>query len=318
MSLLNYTYHASPTSHKDVLSKLRTFAVAQGWSSDEYLTNKGWSNGWIAGTADFLQLSTNGYGTQDAIVRFYFEGAGVDALCEPCRFRGTLPGKGTYNPTSATNAVDQDTYYSYGLFNMPQLPSGNHVGVWFFGNDKFIMCIDRVSTTTCVSWMFGIPELFDTTDVFYGIQTSAINGVSNPKYYNINTQPTYWNAPWNEIFAASSTIPYYYDGAGLTIGKVKLSSSISYSDTQGASAGFTTLFPMLQKNVYSGKRVLIKPTIFGKLQSDLWKPVGTLPLYHLNYDGLTFGEQIVYGAETYICFPNCIQSRKYGVAFRIV
>lgn len=316
MSLLNYTYHASPTSHKDVLSKLRTFAIAQGWSSDEYLTNKGWSNGWISGTADFLQLSTNGYGTQDAIFRFYFEGAGVDALCEPCRFRGITPGSGTYNPTSATNAVDQNNYNNWATYNMPQLPSGTHVGVWFFGNDKFIMCIDRVSTTTCVSWMFGVPELFDTTDVCYCIQTSLLS--NNTKYYNINTQPSYWNAPWNEVVSLSSASPYYYDGAYAQASGIKLSSSISYSDTQGGSAGFTTLFPMLQKNVYSGKRVLIKPTIFGKLQSALWKPVGTLPLYHLNYDGLTFGEQIIYGSETYICFPNCIQSRKYGVAFRIV
>jgi len=322
MSLLNYAYHAAPTSHKDVLSKFRNFASAQGWNIDTYEVSKDWLGpspySWQAGTSDFLQISSNGYGTQDIIARFHFEGTGADALAENCYFHGTRPGFGTPDNTSATIPAKQDAYNVYSNHGVIGLPSGSHIGCWFFGNDKILIAVDQVTATFAIFWWCGSMEMFDTSqDCFACFMSNKSSSV--PKYYNADTQPAYWNAPWMEstILSGATVGPFWWDGEGRDT-EIKFSSGFTSSDGISNSVSFTKLAYVVQANAFSGKRVLIKPTVFGEITSTgLWHPVGTMPLYHMVYSGLTFGEQIDYGGETYICFPNCFQARKYGTAFRI-
>ena len=321
MSLLNYTYHAAPTSHKDVLSKFRTFAIAQGWNSDAYETSKDWLGpspySWKAGTSDFLQLSSNGYGTQDIIVRFHFEGTVADALSEYCYFHGTKPGFGTPVNTLATIPVLQNAYTVYQNFSKCGLPSGSHIGCWFFGNDKILIVVDQVTTTFAILWWCGSIEMFDPSQDCFVCWTSDVSN-STPKYYNAVAEQAQWNSPWYDVPALiSGSGSYWWNGAGKSYTEINISSGFTVGDTISISAaGFTKLGYVVHANAFSGKRVLIKPTVFG-LKSSLWYPIGTMPLYNIVYSGLTFGEQINYGSETYICFPNCFHTRKYGTAFRI-
>ena len=320
MSLLNYAYHAAPTSHKDVLSKFRTFALDQGWTIDAYEVSKDWLGpspySWKAGTSDFLQISSNGYGTQDIIARFHFQGTGADALAEKCYFTGIKPGYGTPVNTLATIPAKQDsyTYYNEGSIGMP---SGAHIGCWFFGNDKILMAVDQVTTTFAIFWWCGSIEMFDPAQDCF-VNFTSLKNSSYYKYYNAVAEQAQWNSPWFEVPAISSGLgPYWWNGAGKNYTEIKLSSGFTDADGLSISAGgFTKLGYVVQANAFSGKRVLIKPTVFG-LKNSLWYPIGTLPLYNMVYSGLTFGEQIDYGGETYICFPNCFQTRKYGTAFRI-
>jgi hypothetical protein len=320
MSLLNYAYHAAPTSHKDVLSKFRTFASDQGWTIDAYEVSKDWLGpspySWLAGTSDFLQISSNGYGTQDIIARFHFQGTGADALSETCYFRGIKPGFGTPNNTLSTIPASQDAYNIYSSSGLVGLPSGSHIGCWFFGNDKILIAVDQITTTFAVFWWCGSMEMFDTSQDCFACYSSSLS-ISEVKYYNADTQQPYWLPPWMQIMGLLGAGPFWWDGAG-RVGEIKFSSGFSTSDGISSSVYFTKLAYVVQANAFSGKRVLIKPTVFGKITSSgLWYPVGTMPLYHMVYAGLTFGEQLDYGGETYICFPNCFQTRKYGTAFRI-
>lgn len=322
MSLLNYAYHAAPTSHKDVLSKFRTFAFDRGWTIDAYEVSKDWLGPspytWKAGTSDFLQISSNGYGTQDIIARFHFKGTGEDALAEQCYFSGVKPGFGTPVNTLSTIPVKQNSYSLYSDASIG-LPSGSHIGCWFFGNDKILMAVDQITTTFAIFWWCGSIEMFDPAQDCFVMFTS-LTTANYIKYYNAVSQQSYWNSPWFDILAISTGLgQYWWDGAGRNYSEMKITSGFTYADSPSPSGvGFTKLSYVVQANAFSGKRVLIKPTVFGKITSSgLWYPVGTMPLYHMVYSGLTFGEQIDYGGETYICFPNCFQARKYGTAFRI-
>lgn len=318
MTLLNYIYHAAPTSHKDVLSKFRTFAVVRGWSNDEYQTSVDWaSGGWVAGTSDFLQLSTNAYGTQDVIARFFFEGTGADALSENCYIKGVKPGFGTYDTATTTNPYLQDVYNNYGNIGNMGLPSGSHIGCWFFGNDKILMAVDQVTTTFCIFWWCGSIEMFDTSQDCFVCFSGAVS-TALIKYYNADTQSGYWIPPWMDVATISAGGPYWWDGSGRSSTDIKRSSGFTHADTVSGGCSFTKLANVVTANTFSGRRVLIKPTIFGKISSTgLWHPAGTLPLYHMVYSGLSIGEEIAYGSENYIVFPNCFQTRKYGTAFRI-
>ena len=69
--------HYSVNGAKDILLKIKNFAQAQGWTVVSYLTNVQWlSDGdgtysWQSGTEDFLELLSNGYGSQALRYRFY-------------------------------------------------------------------------------------------------------------------------------------------------------------------------------------------------------------------------------------------------------
>ncbi len=322
MSLLNYVYHAAPSSHKDVLDKFRAFALARGWTIDDYQVSKDWLGpspySWKTGTSDFLQISSNGYGTQDIICRLHFQGTGSDPDSETCYIYGTKPGFGTPDNTKSIIPAKQDAYNYSSNYGVIGLPSGPHIGCWFFGNDKVLIAVDQVTTSFIIYWWCGSMEMFDTSQDCFACYTSNIYS-GERKYYNAGSQQANWNAPWMEIKDLSGDKgSFWWDGEGRGL-EIKLSSGFSAADTVSNSVSFTKLAYAVQANAFSGKRVLIKPTVFGKItSSNLWYPVGTMPLYHMVFSGLTLGEQIDYGDETYICFPNCFQTRKYGTAFRIV
>ena len=321
MSLLNYTKHVAPTSHKDILSKIRTFAVAQGWASDDYQTSVqwGWDGAkydWITGTEDFLQLSSNGYGSQDMIVRFRWLATGVDPQAEVCYLGGIDPGAGTPDDTESQHPVDQDKWNSNRFYDMSLSP-GAITALWLFGNDKFIIAIMQMTETLVMMLYFGTVELFDSSeDEAYMV---AMSHFSNPTFYDwheAEDYDVYFQPPWWQQRHSTYYI-WYYDGGGS--GDFRYSAHFHSQSGEEKTGRFNRLDYAVAANNFTGKRTLIKPTVFLKRDSDgLWFPVGTFPFYAIEYAGLTIGQQLDYGSEEYLCFPNIFHSRKYGTAFRII
>lgn len=325
MSLLNYQVHYNPTSHKDVLSKIRTFAVAQGWTSDKYETSKDWLHDggkydWLTGNSDFLQLYSNGYGTHELTFRFHWNGDGIDAQSEWCYLTGIDVGSRTPNDQSGSKPYLQDTYCgSYGYYD--SFPSGAHVALWLFGNDKFIIVVDQITSDTLLQFYFGTIELFNTTMSTLGFtrMTQWLGG-THQKWYDMKTQESYWISPWDGGWGTTAGGGYrqfWWEGAECSGDRVR--HNCKFTSASGLSHfAFNSLSRVVRANTFTGKRVLIKQTVFGKRRSDdVWMPIGTLPFYRIECSGLQIGEKVTYGSEEYLVFPNSFAGKKYGTAYRI-
>jgi len=319
MSLLTYAKYAAPTSHKDVLSKIRTFAVAQGWVSDDYQTSKQWAltngtYGWMPGTEDFLQLSSIGYGSQDMIFRFKWEGTGVDSEAELCYLTGIEPGQGTPNNTLSTHPVLQDDY-TQARYSKCSLPPGATTALWVFGNDKFIIAINQINETFLMAFYFGTIELFDPSETECFMCTgSHYSGSGFYEWYEAEDVSQHFVSPWVQSLLANYPF-WYYDGG--SSGDVAY--NVQHHESGSYHGEFNVLDNAVARNNFTGKRTLIKPTVYFKRDSDsLWFPAGTFPFYIIDYTGLTIGQTLTYGSEEYLCFPDWFSSRRYGTAFRVV
>jgi hypothetical protein len=327
MSLLNYQVHYNPTSHKDVLSKIRTFALARGWTSDKYVTSKDWlwdsgnsKYDWLAGTTDFLQLYSNGYGTHELTFRFHWQGDGSDAQAEWGYLTGIKVGSRTPNDQSSIKPYIQDTYCgAYGYSD--SFPSGAHVALWLFGNSKFIMVVDQVSSDTVLQFYFGTAELFQQAMSTFGF-TRMAQWVVTPHHhwYTMKDYQTNFISPWDggwNINPGGGYRQFWWDGDECSADRVRMNFKFTSADGLTAQA-FNSLGRAVRANTFTGKRVLIKPTIFGKRRSDdVWMPIGTFPFYRIECSGLQIGEKVTYGTEEYLVFPNTFAGKKYGTAYRI-
>jgi len=322
---MSYEKHYNVTSHKDLLGKLRVFAVAQGWVQDDYQTNVEWADDggwdWQTGTSDFLQLSSTGNGLQDIIVRFLFEGTGVDPLAEECYVRGIYPGYGTPAAIS-TNPVDQNDYSGTVYIRATSLPSGTIPTLWLFGSEKYILVIAEVTAGIVLSWYFGSIDLFDSTET-QGLMVRPCcigSGETHvPKWNNMASWPYLWELPFYMQYGSYQPPYTYWESSQLeNDNHIRTNCSFTSADAVGVSGG-----PRLESavclNTFSGKRPLIKPLMYFKDPvTEFWHPIGTYPIYCIEFSGLTVGQELLYGSEKYLAFPNIDINRKYGIAVRVV
>ena len=328
MSLLSYAVYYNPTSHKDVLSKFRAFALARGWTIDKYETSKDWlwdsgnsKYDWLAGTSDFLQIYSNGYGSQTLVFRFHFEGTGADGQSEWCYVTGINPSNRTPDDQSSVVPRIQNTYNGTRM-RYHSLPSGTDVALWLFGNDKFLIAVDQVASNVVLIWYVGTFELFQSTmaTVAMARATYANTGASGiSKWYEAETYPSFFVSPWDNW---GVNLSYYSHGwwDGLVVNGDSLRPNIAFAgDGVKTWLAFNEVAHAVRANNFTGKRTLIKQVYFGQRQSDgLWMPIGTAPFYRIEFAGLQIGENIKYGSEEYLVFPNTFSNSKYGNAFRIV
>ncbi len=321
MSLLNYAHYTSVAGHKDVLAKIKTFAVDQGWILDDYRTNVEWgSDGgggyeWNSGTGDFCQLYSTGYGAQNIIVRLFAWENGSDPQSEYLDITGTSPSWRNVDSADSHNPVHQHYYCShYGLSMLPTtIPE-----MYVFGNSKMIFAVVRMDTLFSWQIYFGTIELFDPaeTEVMVVDNSWKSRYDYGGKWYNIAGNSNYSGRVSCVIDRDYETYNnWYHDGGGKNWDRVWL----NVYDYGGALTGnFSKLHRAVQLNNFTGKRPLIKTTVFIRRNSDgVILPVGVFPMYHLVYTGLQFGEVLTYGTEQYIAVPNTFQSRKYGLAVRV-
>lgn len=327
MSLLNYQVHYNPTSHKDVLSKFKAFALARGWAIDKYETSKDWlwdsgnsKYDWLAGNSDFLQIYSNGYGSQNLVFRFHWEGTGADAQSEWCYVTGVDPNERTPDDQSSTKPYLQDGYTGT-YTNREGLPSGSHIALWLFGNDKFLIAVDQVSADIVLMWYTGTFELFHESMSTVALACVTQWNLPMRPWYEAKTYAQYFTSPWDNWHTtiAAQYRKYWWDGNKVGGERFRPNIAFTYQDNLRTGLAFNSLSRVVRANNFTGKRVLLKPVYFGKRHADdLWMPVGTLPVYRIESAGLQIGENVKYGSEEYLVFPNTFPSRKYGTAFRIV
>lgn len=318
MGLLNYEIHSNPAGHKDILSKFKTFAQAQGWTIDQYLTSQEWKYNagtyeWMAGNEDFLQIRSAGYGNQNMVYRFRAFGEGSDPQAEKLYVKGIDPNH-TAIESISTHPVDQNAYNTAVYVSYLSLSPGTTPTLWLFGNDKILIMINKTTTEFIQGFVVGSPELFDPAeDEGFFVATSTNGNNYNYKWYDYASQSSYYNSPF---YGYPNQTLAWYDGAGRSSTDWKYNAEFYYNDNPGGS--FNKLTRAVGANNFTGKRTLIKPTVFVKRQSDgVWFPLGTLPVYLIEFAGLTIGETLTYGTEQYLAFPNSITTRKYGFAVRI-
>lgn len=328
MSLLSYQYHASPSSHKDVLQKIKVFAVAQGWTLTWEQNNKYWGDtgggvyGWLAGpdNEDNLQLTSSGYGSQSIIVRFRASANGVDPQAEWIYVNVIDPNYPSVDTSISNNPVRHHSMGDSFVDKLSQSPA-SIPAMYLFGNDKFILAIMQMTTTYWVAISFGSIELFDQTRTDgYGSWTSHWTYSNVYQWYQLLTYSGYFHYPGYRTSALSPNYgTMWMEGQEGDGGRVVIDPYLNAAYLDGLVDVWTSYKYAAATNAWTGKRVLLKPTVFYKRRADdLWEPLGTLPFYFCSFYGLTIGEELDYGAETYKIFPNLRNDRDKGMAMRIV
>lgn len=310
MTVLNYEIKTNLIDHHDFLAKLKDFCFAQGWTIDDFRQNILWANtapqyyDWVIGDESFLEITSSGYGAQTLNFRFRTESAKTDPQHEWLHLgaQNGIP----IDHSSYLHPVDQG---SWNISKLLSLPPSAISQVWFFGNSKFILCAIKLADDYVTFLTFGSIELFDIADDegnFAGYTFSAGDG----KWYNKNDQ-----IPFD--FDGSNI---YYDGGLVGYSRyacdLMLNTGNSFAGEFARGYGRTIV-----KNSYSEVRPAAKPNIFIKhISDDLWRPMGTYPIFRINTYDLKIGEKIKYGTEEYITFPDCRgnNERYMGLAVRIL
>lgn len=323
--LLNYAVYSNPTSHKDILQKVKTFAVTQGWNVILEELNREWlwdggKYDWLAGNEDFLWLSSTGNGAQDINIRFRAYGDGLDAQHEQFDVTGIDPLNKTINDASATHPCIQNEKIPGTIAHRMSLSPGTSTKLWVFGNEYFIYAINQLASDFVQSFGFGSPQLYDSSETEMMWCITGQYSQNFYKWYQYAIQPTYFHTPHNyqgNDVGSNQYYPFYWETLGVAQTRSRISTY--FTTTDGWLGAFNRLHYCVTLNEFTGKRVLIKPTIYHKwIATDgLWRPAGTFPLYHIQYSNLQIGQVLDYGGESYMCFPNALATRKYGVAFRI-
>jgi len=326
MSLVNYVKYSNPTSHKDVLSKLRTFALDRGWTVDYYETSKQWAYDSGSSQYDFLsgqtydhdnlQIYTNGYGNQDVVVRFRADDDSGDPQEEQLWVRGIDPSYRNVDHSNSDDPISQN-FFTGTYFQPLSLSPGTMPAVWFFGNDKFICGVVQVASNFIQTFFCGVIELFDqsTNDGIWEVSTCYYSASSNAWYNLIGSTNMNFACFWSPDGDSSYYYKFWFEG-DKTAGRID--SNCGFGADDGYLGEFNKLSYCVRQNAWTGKRVLIKPTLFGQRRSDnVWYPIGTYPFYCIEFAGLQIGQELTYGSERYIVFPTAFPDRQYGFAFRI-
>ena len=320
------------------LEDLKDFAVARGWNNDDYQTDVqwGWDGGqydWIAGTGDFLQISSTGYGSQKLRYRFYaIAGTGEHIvtwnLVHPSynavdNAKSTLPYKTTDHHCVSEAVYMQDM----------SLPNSTFPGSWFIGNDRFIAWeAECVTSSVLVSGAIGTFDLMlEYQNIANELACRWPGFYRHPatKYSDWETSPEAFTAP-NALLGSAQNADYiiYWAAQGCA-GSGTDNSYLKYATTccpysgdeptswSNSQFGRDNYIVKYGANAYSNKRVLVKPKILLRDSDGKWMPAGTMPLYNLPYQGLSMGDQITYGGRTFICFPNGIGTNSYGHCYDI-
>jgi len=318
--------HVTITSAQDFLSKLSSFATSCGWTT-ELQTSKAWSSigggkyGWVAGNKDFLECKSTGHGSQKLCFRFYMDAG--DGTRRLLYYQGIKPDNWIYKDTVSTIPHLQDTYNTtWTYMSIPQGAFSN--GCWFFGNKRILIAILGFAASHIATFAVGIPELNkelqDETQiscVFNGCQS----GTSSTYYWdNFLNNLTNWNSFLTYVATNLSITSLWWKGSARYIGYSAggfLCTNICYNKDV-VTGVFDYSDKLLRYNAYSGKRTAIQPTAFFRDPSTLfWYVGGAFQFAWIHFSGLSMGQKIKFGSDTYIVFPSLTMSNLYGMAFRV-
>lgn len=355
MTILNYSVLNSPSGPQAIMNLIRTFAVAQGWVQDEWRPDESWDAttpfGWISntGNADWLQLTSTGYGSQNLIVALDRQYSGIQMSMRTQTSYSTIDTRPVLqNPLMRTiyggdwrfqsNPTEYDCDWGW------QLDEGSMDKAWVFGNEKFILCVVSIDGLYYTHMFFGSLEIWEdnpTQGEFYGYQ--AIAEAYNYRYrtaWTWHSGATYFApafSPRRQYFGATGSTLYhytthiYYDNREITSSTI--GSTVAYYMKQTIRKGY--MIPqyynpfqgdanrgygqdVLTYNGYSGRRPLLKDVHFYVRQSDsVICPLGTSWVYFFDNTGVEPGSTLTYGTKQFIVFPIKTYADSCGFAVRI-
>ncbi len=327
MLILDFETHTSVNGAKDLLARLRNFAIARGWTSVSYRTSVTWASigggqyGWIAGDNDYLELFSSGYGSQS--LRYRFKADPYDAQ-ETHLLSGPIdPGYPNVETNTATSPELQHNWQSSG-YRTISLPTSTFPQCWFFGNERYVLVVVKVSSNAVISFAFGTFDLLEELQGTAQAQciwpggTNTSLALAGFKWYNLESYEGNWYSAMSwQPAAASAAKVVWWEGAAQDETYYRLNLKIVRNDAQPHAGNFTRLPYAVCFNSFANQRPIIVPTVFLRNSSGLYFPAGTLPVGYLVYQGLTMGETVRYATEEYLAFPNLLQTYKYGFAVRV-
>lgn len=342
--LLNYVEHANPTGIKDVLDKIRAFAVSQGWVQEEWLQNKRWYQnspyGWVdSENGDYLCLSSSGYGNQNLIAKLELNmhktnmGPAIAVnMCSSKDYTLQLLWPHRQNVRVDLFGTRSDSTEFYGW----SLPASQMERLWIFGDEKWICAIVNIDGTYFTLMHFGSFQIFDTASSEGDVTGRSMIYGSGPKDWNEYASgdkvPCGLFNQWGQYCSTNSFAHYqrpfgmWYGGRDITppgaFGSINaaIGGTLFETNVYGGAA-HTLILPYryaLVRNVFSGRRVLLKQLYFHLRSGDsVWEPICQSPCYFCNFEGLSPGELLVYGDEEYLVFPVGPYITDRGIAFRV-
>lgn len=303
MTVLNYEVYNNLTDFKAVMLKLKDFAVAQGWTLVNYQTNVQWASigggsfGFIAGTEDFLHITSTGFGSQSLQYRLRIQNNAADSLDGIVYVYGHK-GSTSYNASSSTHPAAQTSPSQLWTIRPEHsFPRGGSPipTTWIFGNEKFLLVVCKVDNEFCVTMCFGSVDLIDSAETegdFYPWKSNTYS--TSARWYNHSV-----------VFSLDNTLfdCIYYDGARKTTNagaNFILTPANSYTNQR-----FDAYGRCIQKNAYSEIRPIFKQKYYVQKSSDSrYRLLGTGWVYRIWTEGLEIGQKIKYGGNEYLCFPQ--------------
>jgi len=336
---LNMTHVTSIADGFAWLEDLKDFAVAQGWNNESYQTSVAWGDtgggvyGWVAGSGDFLQISSSGYnGGQKLRYRFYVEsGTGEDII----NWQLIDPAYNAVDSAISSNPYNTTAHHCICEFARSQvisLPDSSFPGCYFIGNDRFIAWEAEVATATAlVSGAIGTPDLmleYQNTADELACRWPGFYRYTGVKWSDYGSSPQYFRAPGAYLGHVGNVDYVTYWRAAGRAGEGTDNATLAYAQScvplgdspdswTTSHFGRDNYVVKHSLNAYSNKRVLVKPKVYLRDADAKWMPAGTMPLYNTSVAGLAIGEQITYGSRTFICFPNGLASYTYGHCYDI-
>ena len=319
MAVLNYSLKVNVAGHHELLKEIKIFAQAQGWTVVEFLEDVQWASvgggnyNFIAGTEKYLELYSAGYGSQNLRYRFRSAGSSLgDANNRQILGHGhtvalTRPNTQSAHPQNQTSKWSIMFTYAGIRVQETTIPE-----VWLFGNSKFIFVVVRHDSQITSSLYFGSIELED-------FDTSIVGGYA---YFPIDTNTlwTSYSMTYNscfDMFPGSISSYLYYAG------DTKAFETDHYHSFRcaGSNIYLSKLGPALPqlvvKNAYSEIRPLTKQIEFVKDTDGFFIPIGTIPIYRINFNGFVIGQEITYDSDKYLVFPNGMYNNYFGLAVQI-
>jgi hypothetical protein len=353
MTILNYAHHQNVAGGYDTIDKVRTFAVAQGWVQNLWLTGNSWNMnspyGFTITDADgcMVELSSSGYGSQSLEVRIAHQ---IRSACSTHYLFLNMTTGDDYSlqqmhpwAQNAKTAVNITSLYSDRMGM--NVGTATYDDLWIFGDDTFVMAVLSMDGVFCQQFFFGSMHMFvddPTEGDCRGLHMVASTTSADCPLWSHWDESTGWAAHWpafRTIYATSRhpAFDIYWDGGSsiTPINAFSLGCNLwlrdDFNDTsptpaylQGAGDSQTGAVPFmnlgecLKANSFSNKRPMLRMVYFGKRSADsVWEPICKTPYYFLNTAGLSIGEQLTYGTETFLCFPIGPYYSPIGIGMQI-
>lgn len=321
--IMTYTKVSGVAGAKGILSALNAFCTAKaGWTVKEYQTSVAWTaGGWIAGTEDFLEVVSSGYGSQVLTYRFRAQQHGTDPTTDWLWFVPVDPNNPNYQMIS-THPIDQNDWQTNGDWRDINTPSGSMPNLWMFDwAGKMIILAIQMTSDSLAFIGFGtielIPELQNTTELQFHYVGNDSDQLPEAYWYNTSTYFSKWYVPGVPATNARGWLWCYWRGAGRY--NTEVNANVWPQQTgETADGNWGNLDRCIVYNSFTNKRVGQQQTVYVKdPTSGLWYVAGQQPFIYMETSGLAFGEQVNFGPDEYLCFPLTLVTKPYGVGFRI-